>query len=135
MIRLFTILLLVSAGFPRLGAGSAGCQDLCGESGCHPPVVQSACCGRDSEDEGFCPMSNGPCECFAAPPPDPSPKPDVPLPRSERDTATDMPNGRPRVTPVLEPASDTPRVASLVLGLTAGKSHNEVQALLGIWRT
>lgn len=135
MIRLMTILILLTAGLPRLGVGFAGGQDACGESACHQPVVQMSCCGSDPGDDGFCPMSNGPCECTAAPAPDPEPKPEAPLPRSDRDSVTGVPNGPPQVVPVVDPDSDSPTIASLVLALTAGKSHNEIQALLGIWRT
>lgn len=135
MIRIMTILILLTAGLPRLGVGLAGGQDACGESACHQPVVQMSCCGSDPGDDGFCPMSNGPCECIAAPAPDPEPKPEAPLPRSDRDSVTGIPNGPPQVVPVVDPDSDTPTIASLVLALTAGKSHNEIQALLGIWRT
>ncbi len=133
--KLLTILVLVASGLPRLSVGLAGCQDACGESACHQPVVQMSCCGSDSSDDAFCPMSNGPCKCIAAPASDPEPKPEAPLPRSDRDTVTGMPNGPPQVMPVVEPDSATPTIASLVLALTAGKSHNEIQALLGTWRT
>tara|TARA_E500000318_G_C3482339_1_gene180936 strand:+ start:321 stop:728 length:408 start_codon:yes stop_codon:yes gene_type:complete len=135
MLRILAILTLIFAGLPRLGVGLAGGQDACGDSACHQPVVQMSCCDSDPGDDGFCPMSNGPCVCVAAPLPDPEPLPEAPLPRSDRDTVTGMPNGSPQVTPVVEPDRDAPKVASLVLALTVGKSHNEVQALLGVWQT
>ena len=143
MIRILTILMLISAGLPRLGVGFVVVQGMCSESTCHQsivqvsccqPVVQIGCCSSDSGDYGFCPMSNGPCECVAAPAPFPEPKPEAPMPRSDRDSVTGMPNGPPQVTTIIELDSDAPRVASLVLALTAGKSHNEIQALLGTWR-
>jgi hypothetical protein len=130
-----TILMLLTAGLPRLGVGLAGGQDACGESACHQPVVQMSCCGSDSGDDGFCPMSNGPCGCIAAPAPDPEPKPEAPLPRSDRDTITGMPNGPPKIILVIEPDDSTPSMVSLVIGLRAGTTHNEVQALLGVWQT
>jgi hypothetical protein len=135
MIRLFTILILVTAGLPRFGVGSASGLDQSGDFVCHQAAATMACCSTDSAANGFCPMSNGPCECVAPPAPDPRPKPEAPLPRSDRDTVTGMPNGAPRVTPVDEPRSAGPGVSSLVLGLNAGRSHNEIQALLGVWRT
>lgn len=135
MTRVLAILILVAAGLPRLGVGLAGGQDHCGEFACHQPVVQVNCCDSELVEEAYCPMSKGPCECVAAPAPNTDPKPEAPLPRSDRDTVTGMPNGPPQVMPVAEPDTDAPKVASQVLALTAGKSHNEIQALLGIWRT
>ncbi|RNC80994.1 MAG: hypothetical protein ED559_04105 [Phycisphaera sp.] len=135
MTRVLAILILVATGLPRLGVGLAGGQDHCGEFACHQPVVQVDCCGSEMVEEAYCPMSNGSCECIAAPASDPEPKPEAPLLRSDRDTITGMPNGPPQVMPVAEPDTATPKVASLVLALTAGKSHNEIQALLGIWQT
>lgn len=135
MNRLLAILILVAAGLPRFGVGLAGGQDQCRSAACHQPIVQLSCCGNDSGDGDYCPMSNGPCECTAAPAPDPDPKPEAPLPRPDRDTVIGMPTAALQVTPVAEPDADRPKVASLVLALTAGKSHNEVQALLGTWRT
>lgn len=80
-------------------------------------------------------MSGGPCTCAAAPMPDRQPRPDAPLPRTDRDSITGLPNGPPQITPVIEPDNATPTMASLVTSLRAGKTHNEVQALLGIWIT
>jgi hypothetical protein len=44
-------------------------------------------------------------------------------------------NGPPQITPVFEPDNTTPALAPLVDSLRSGKTHNEVQALLGIWQT
>ena len=135
MMRTFAILVLLAAGLPRLGVGVAAGQEQCGESACHKPVVQMSLCDCDSCDGDFCPMSKGPCECITAPAPDSDPKPEAPLPRSDRDTVTGMPNGSPQVTVAAEPDATMSRLASLVLGLSADKTHNEIQAPLGIWRT
>lgn len=80
-------------------------------------------------------MSNGPCECVAAPASNPEPMPDVPMPRSERDTLTALPQGPPRATPVLGPDQTSLSIAGRSRPRTAGKTHNEIRALLGIWRT
>jgi len=144
MIRILAILVLVASGLPRLGTGFAAGQDRCGESACHVPVVKVSCCGEpippaDSDfgcgSDAFCPMSEGPCRCGISPTPAPEPLPDAPLPRTDRDSITGLPNGPPKITPVIEPDDTTPSMASLVVGLRAGKTHNEVQALLGVWQT
>lgn len=79
-------------------------------------------------------MSEGPCRCGISPAPAPTPSPDAPLPRAERDLANGLPNGRPTITPVIEPDDATPSVPSLVFGLREDKTHNEAQALLGVWQ-
>lgn len=137
MIRFISILALIITSAPGLGIGLAIGQaqgHACSDSGCHQVVIETSCCGDSSEVE-FCPMSNGPCECAAAPIPEPVPKPEAPLPKPDRDTVMGMPSGPLRMIPVSEPDAATSRLASLVLGLSAGKSNNEIQALLGIWRT
>ena len=144
MLRVLAIAILIAAGLPRLGVGLVAGQDLCGDTMCHTPVVETNCCGEpipgDDSDFGcgsdtFCSMSDGPCRCGISPTPDPEPLPDAPLPRTDRDSVTWLPNGPPKITPGIEPDESSPIVASLVLALTAGKSHNEIQALLGTWRT
>lgn len=139
MIRLITILTLIFAAIPGLGVGLASGQALgpghaCSSSGCHEVVIETSCCGESAE-VSVCPMSGGPCTCAAAPMPDRQPRPDAPLPRTDRDSITGLPNGPTQITPVIEPDNATPTMASLVASLRAGKTHNEVQALLGIWIT
>lgn len=144
MLKLFAILILIGSGIPRLGVGLATGQGHCGETLCEVSVVEMSCCGEpipaaDADfgcgSDAFCPMSEGPCRCGISPKPTPKPLPDVPLPRTDRDSVTGLPNGPPKINPVFEPDDATPSMASLVVGLRAGKTHNEVQALLGVWRT
>lgn len=144
MIRILAILVLVASGLPRLGTGFAAGQDHCGETACHVPVAEVSCCGEsisaaDSDfgcgSDAFCPASEGPCQCGISPTPAPERLPDAPLPRTDRDLVTGLPNGPPKITPVIEPDDTTPSMASLVIGVRAGKTHNEVQALLGVWQT
>lgn len=134
MLRVLAILVLVACGLPGLGAASAGGWGLGGASACHEPVVEMSCCSSSTADNRFCPMSNGPCECIEAPAPSPERRPDAPLPRSDRDSITGLPNGPPQVAPVVEPADTVACMASLVVG-SPSKTHNEIQALLGVWRT
>ncbi len=144
MIRILAILILVASGLPRLGTGFAAGQDHCGETACHVPAVEVSCCGEtvplaDSDfgcgSDAFCPMSEGPCQCGISPTHAPERLPDAPLPRTDRDSVTGLPNGPPKITPVIESDDTTPSMASLVICVRAGKTHNEVQALLGVWQT
>jgi hypothetical protein len=80
-------------------------------------------------------MSDGPCQCGISPTPVPERLPDAPLPQTDRDSVTGLLNDPSKFTPVIEPEDTTPSMASLVVGLRAGKTHNEVQALLGVWQT
>lgn len=133
MIRFLAIWFIVAAGLIRPGIGLPAGQDGCGDFACRQPAVQRACCG--GEVDAYCPMSNGPCECAAAPSSDPEPDRDAPLPRPERDSISALPNGPPQVSPPSGPDSKPASRFGLLSALNAGKSHNEVQALLGIWRT
>lgn len=144
MIRILAILALVACGLPRFGVGFGAGQDDCGETACHVPAVEMSCCGEpipptDSDfgcgSDAFCPMSEGPCHCGLSPTPAPERLPDAPLPRTDRDSVTGLPNGPPKITTVIEPDGTTPSMASLVVGLRVGKTHNEVQALLCVWQT
>ncbi len=144
MVRLLAILVLVASGLPRLGVVLADSQDHDCESVCHTPVVKAGCCGHPIVEKttdagcggsGFCVMSGGPCRCGVAPTTSPERRPDAPLPRTDRDSITALPDGPAQITPVSEPDDAAPSMASLAGGIHTGKTHNEVQALLGIWRT
>lgn len=144
MLRILVILILLAAGLPRLGVGPAAGKDHCGESTCHVPAVEVSCCGEPipvtNSDSGcgsdtFCSRSDGPCRCGISPTPAPERLPDAPLPRTDRDSVTGLPNGPPKIASVIEPEDTTPSMASLVVGLRASKTHNEVQALLCVWQT
>tara|TARA_R110000782_G_scaffold57258_3_gene119541 strand:+ start:20445 stop:20891 length:447 start_codon:yes stop_codon:yes gene_type:complete len=144
MLRVLAITILIAAGLPRLGVGLVAGQDHCGDTICHEPVIDMGCCGDSLPDEcsdldcgseAFCPVSEGPCKCGISETPAPDRLPDAPLPRTDRDSPTGLPNGPPKITPVIEPDDSTPSMVSLVAGLRTGKTHNEVQALLGVWQT
>lgn len=145
MLRTIAILVLLTASLPGLGTGFAAGQDHCDETVCDTPAVEvMSCCEKPVPAAGsdfgcgsdaFCPMSEGPCRCGISPTPDPERLPDAPLPRNDRDSVTGLPNGPPKIIPVIERADTTPSMTSLVVGLRGGNTHNEVQALLGVWQT
>lgn len=135
MLRLLAILALIASGLPRIGGEVASDRSGCAELACAQPAVESSgCCGSMS-DADICPMSNGPCSCFAAPIPEPQPKPQTPQPRPDRESITGLPNGPPQIAVAVERDDAWPLMSPLVIALTADKSHNELQAILGIWRT
>lgn len=136
MVRILAILLLAASGLVRSGGSAAAAHaEECTHVACVAPQADTGCCGEPAPGSSYCPMSEGPCRCGISPAPAPKPLPDAPLPRTERDSVTGLPNGPPTITPVIEPDDTTPSMASLVVGLRAGKTHNEVQALLGVWQT
>lgn len=80
-------------------------------------------------------MSGGACTCAVSPGPDRQPIPNAPLPRSESDSLTAVPPSPSAVPWPSHPATEPVRSVPLSVGLFEGFTHNEVQAILGIWRT
>ncbi len=129
--RWMAILILFLAGLPRVGIG-AGEAVRCDDAACRPVVVQETCCGTTVIEA--CPANGGKCRCGMAPDHHRDERPQAPQPRTER---------LPLVTIALSVsrlvwrASDVPppHLARGLLDPTVALTHNEVQALLGIWRT
>ncbi|MBZ0171411.1 MAG: hypothetical protein K8E66_03435 [Phycisphaerales bacterium] len=137
MTRFLAILLLALPGIAGLGGGPASGRTnghSCGHSGCQDVVVKVSCCGEVIEEQ-FCPSSGGPCQCSAAPIPDREPRPDAPLPRSDRESLTAVTAAPGGVVSMAEPELESSGDSFLSFGLLSGLSHNEIQSLLGVWRT
>lgn len=79
-------------------------------------------------------MSRGPCQCGVSPVPDPHPVPDAPLPNSGRDSLVAAPTLPTGLVPIIEPEAEPARGSMASVSLLARLTHNEIQALLGIWR-
>lgn len=135
MFRFLAILILLASGMPVAGAGAAPERHSCGDVGCHAPVVRVSCCGDEVIAESVCASSGGACTCDASPVPDREPEPEAPLPLPVRDTLTHLPNAPPSIRSIVEPGRSSASPGGLVPSLTAGRSHNQVQSLLGVWRT
>jgi len=136
-LRLLVILVLLASGLPGLGVVRAGDQShhsSCDDAGCHPVAVRTTCCGETIED-AYCSMSGGKCRCAAAPAPTDQPQPPAPMPRPDRDSLTAIPHTPTTIALVADDESLTSDGLAQSLGLLAGLTHNEIQALLGIWRT
>ena len=141
MVRTLAILIMLVSTLPGagiglgMGLGLNGGADPCGDSACHEPVVVVSCCGEQIVDEAYCPMSEGPCRCVVSPAPAPERSPEAPLPRPDRDTLTWLPNAPPRMITEFTAEPKARIAGSQTAALTAGRRHNEIQAILGVWRT
>ena len=145
MIRILTILILLFAGLPRVGTGMIGvigssAEHECAEMVCQQPVIApTSCCDEQApviDMDEYCPMSGGPCQCGVAPDDDRTPNPKAPLQRSDSQITLGLAK-----TSVELPRWNTPAEAGRavatdqVVGLASLRTHNETQALLGIWQT
>lgn len=133
MIRLIAIVFLVTTGnFGFLRGGSSVHGD-CGHPACSPQVEELACCNEPPPADDYCPMSDGPCECGVSPLPDPQPVPHAP--KTDRESLTAVRASPMTVETLLEAEAVSLRSPPDALSLLSGLSHNEIQALLCIWRT
>ena len=108
-------------------------SDPCVMMGCHEVIREVSCCGTDTV-RTICAMSNGPCTCGLSPIEIPSPNEPLPLPSRDRDS-TLMVRGPP--TTIQNITTEIPqRLISVARAgsICAGLSHNQVQALLGVWQ-
>lgn len=80
-------------------------------------------------------MSGGPCQCGVSPLPDQQPTPHTPLPRTDRESVTAVPRQPIQFVPEADAERGSPTCPAGHQSLLAGLTHNEIQALLGIWRT
>lgn len=136
MIRLLVILLLATSGILRFPLAAGGSHGDCGHQACATEIATTpGCCESETLAPDFCPMSDGPCECGFAPLPDQQPAPDAPLPKTDRDSVTAVPASPIRVESEIDLQQRSPIAAAHPLSILADLTHNEIQALLCIWRT
>lgn len=136
--RILAILLLISAGWPALGSAGAGVvvhhHAECGGSECATVVIEPSCCDEPAP-EPYCPASSGPCGCDMTPDEAPVQDPNAPLPRTQRDTVTAIPAPTPQAFGSFSEAPEPASVCFLQPGVFAGLTNNQIQSLLGRWRT
>lgn len=133
IIAAFLLGVLYASGFSLpLGASQAPCADTCGAM--HADPVQAAgCCPLNVADD-YCPMSGGPCVCGLAPSPDQPRHDPVPMPQRERDTVQ-MVRAPPPVGRPVGFVLTSPHLGALTQhDYLAGFTHNQTQAILGVWR-
>ena len=143
MMRILTILILLLAGLPRVDIGMIGSSagHDCNEMVCQQPVIASSgCCDEPAPvvdmDDDYCPMSGGECRCGVTPEDDRSPTPKSPFQRSESRITLGL-TGSSTEAPSWSSSAGIEHgvVTDLVDGLASLRTHNETQALLGIWQT
>ncbi|MEQ9616543.1 MAG: hypothetical protein RLN60_00745 [Phycisphaerales bacterium] len=136
MIRSLLILALLwqpfavfgTVGFGAPGDGVHGC-----EMSCCQIVERTSCCGERVTDE-FCAKSGGACTCVGAPVREPQPRPEAPLSRVAYELVFLASVERPAIAWASIDSSHLP-VALTSRHVASGRTHNEQQAFLGIWRT
>ncbi len=136
MIRILAILTLILAGAPGLGAVGVrgGFAGSCDETVCQHVVVRTTCCDETIETTP-CHTDAGDCTCGVAPMPDRQPQPQAPLPRTGRDSPATAPAERPALDSTAAWDAKAQRSPIAAPGQFAALTNNEVQALMGVWRT
>jgi hypothetical protein len=134
----FRFLLILAIAWQPLAlwgaAGHAAPAEVCTATSCCTTVERVSCCGERIVEQ-ICGKSGGACHCASAPTDTPDPRPEAPQPRTERETLVAVPS--PPVHSVVYTDADGNLRPPFAAGESrlAGKTHNEIQALLGIWRT
>jgi len=147
MIRWFTLILfflgvLHASGIALPSSMGDDCATLCGSHETPQVIAPSSCCPSDNtetqstqtQSDDFCPMSNGPCTCGLNPANEHTPDEPMPAPQRERQTLQMM-RGPPLAFQLI--TTDTPKrliPVALTHSIRSGFSHNQTQALLGVWR-
>ena len=151
--------MLLLAGLPGGGIGllqltqRGGCtKALCQvEPVAAQPVMEMSCCSltqafEQSEtvdktadkatNSDYCPMSGGPCRCGVSPADDTPSRPKAPLSSSSSDVLLGLHTDSQRtLNPFADALAESTPTAAFTDGLTSLRTHNETQALLGIWHT
>jgi len=101
--------------------------------GCHEVIREISCCGTETV-RTYCEMSNGPCTCGISPVENPTPHEPLPLPSRDRDSLQ-MTRAPPANIQLITAELPTRLISIARTGsIRAGLSHNQAQALLGVWR-
>lgn len=143
MIRIHLILFIATSFFGLRGIESfwsssrsntlAMEADPCVMMGCHEVIREVSCCGTGTV-RTYCAMSNGPCTCGIKPIDDRSPNEPLPLPSRDRDSLQ-MVRGPPASIQIIITELPTRLISIARTGsIRAGFSHNQAQALLGVWQ-
>jgi len=135
MMRVLVILavlwqpLILAASGPRPGTSVPG-----GQPTCSLPVVQAYCCKTKTRAPS-CHAVVTDCGCAIRPTEQPERVPVAPLPGSDRDSLVAVQICGPPLREQIEPSTRFNLFSTQSDRRYANKSHNEIQAILGIWRT
>lgn len=132
--RVLLILALIWQSLTLCGViAPAGSAERCVQTSCCEVVEQVSCC--EEVVAHHCGLSRGECLCGVSPVDHPERVPEGPLPRTNRETFAAVQLLVPMPYTGIHSDPGPFRVCAVDGGLLAGKTHNEVQAFLGIWRT
>lgn len=121
--------LLLAAAGPRIGAGEPA-----GSSSCSIPAPQSTCCDPAPKAKACHSIASG-CGCEIRPTEQPQRAPEAPLPRPDRDSLVAIQITGPPLREQAETDAASTHLATQSDSRYANKTHNEIRAILGIWRT
>ena len=139
---LFTFGVIYASGIPLPLWMGNDCASVCGSHSAPEIEPDQSCCPlgdtiaqsqQDQSDE-YCPMSGGPCVCGINPADDRRPNEPMPLPQRDRDSLQ-MVRGPPASIQIILTQLPMRLVSMARTGsIRAGFSHNQAQALLGVWQ-
>jgi len=115
-------------------AGRSGPSQECAPASCCTTIETVSCCG-ESVIERVCGKTGGECLCASAPTDVPTPGREAPHPRNDRETIVAAPVTASRIFALWHGDAGHRALSASHAALLGGKSHNQVRALLGVWRT
>jgi hypothetical protein len=136
---LFSIGVLHASGISLPRGMGDDCATMCASHTKPQVEVVSSCCPlgdalTQSQSDDYCPMSGGPCTCGVSPDQDHQPTEPMPMPQRDRDTLQ-MVRAPPVGIHVIELRTPQRLTAvGMIDAIRSGFTHNQLQALLGIWR-
>ncbi len=136
---LFSIGVLHASGISVSGGAGRDCATECASHSVAEIQPKSSCCPlgdakKRSPSDDYCSMSNGPCTCGITSDDAPAPTEPVPMPSRDRDSVP-MTRAPPASIQII--TTELPmRLLSIARtgSIRAGFSHNQAQALLGVWQ-
>lgn len=136
---LFSLGVLHATGISLPERAGHDCATICAAHELSQIQPEPSCCPlgdgmTQAPTNDYCPMSNGPCACGLSPNDAPSPTEPMPMPSRDRDTLQ-MTRAPPASLIII--TTDLPTRLTTIArtgSIRAGFSHNQAQALLGVWR-
>lgn len=126
-------LLFLSAG-PRHASVKDSAVRIASGLTCSVKISQSDCCDS-APKASSCHKVVTRCGCEIRPSDQPERAPDAPMPRPDRDTLVAIQICGPPVRASTETETESVNPAADSNSRYTNKTHNEIRAILGIWRT
>ncbi len=101
---------------------------------CSAELGKSSCCEM-APAALHCPPPADPCRCGVQPGEVPDESPDAPLPKTQRDSVVTILSRAPSWVPLRAHEKDAKITSAGFSTVRSNKTHNELQATLGIWQT